>query len=414
MSDQPEPPGANRLARWTSALVGATSNRFWVTDTVLTVAWSTVGVLHLLIPDASLWEDSGNTYRAPGAIGWVLTAALCLPILWGRRFPTSAFFVSWSALFTLVATDRLVGLLPFVEWILIYGVGAYATRRRSAAVFAYMVVGLVGARLSDYAGFDWSSVIRNILMLTACWMFGRFAAASKRNARTKVELAEQRAIVSAQRAHTAVVEERLRLAQELHDIVAHSMSVISVQASMGSAAFDTQPNQTRRALANIERTSGQTLTELRGLLGVLRQDDGSRSTLTPAPSLRGVRALANSLEAAGITTTVVEDGPPALPAGVDAFGYRIVQEAVTNVLKHAHATKVTIEVHKTASAVSLRVRDDGRGHTFQPSNGGHGIVGMKERVATFGGTLTVGPVSGGGFEVLARLPYAADVTEVPA
>ena len=407
MSRLPEPSGEVRRVQRAWSLVGRSQNRHWIVDLALTLAWLIVGLLHLLLPDAPLWDDPpGLVYMSPGVIGWVLMIVMCLPILWGRRYPVLAFVVSWSALIGLVESDRLVGLMPFVEWILIYGVGAYSTRRRSIGVLVYMIGGLGATWLTDYPGFDGSAVVRNILMLTACLQFGRFAAASRRNALTKIELADQRAIVATHQAHTAVVEERLRLAQELHDIVAHSMSVISVQASMGSAAFDTQPHQTRRALANIEQTSRDTLTELRGLLGVLRLDDGSRNKLAPAPTLRDIRALANQLEAAGVATTVLEDDNRlVLPAGVDAFGYRIVQEAVTNVLKHAHATKVTIEVHTTTAAVSLSVRDDGRGHTFRTGVAGHGIIGMKERVATFGGTLTVGPVPGGGFEVAACLPF---------
>jgi signal transduction histidine kinase len=215
----------------------------------------------------------------------------------------------------------------------------------------------------------------------------------------------------AQRAHTAVVEERLRLAQELHDIVAHSMSVISVQAAMGSAAFDDQPSQTRRALDNIERTSRETLAELRGLLGVLRRDDdGRRVELVPAPTLSDVHQLAANLETAGVATEVVTEGPLALPLGADAFAYRIVQEALTNVLKHAHATKVSVEIHDDAGQLTLRIRDDGRGRDGGPTEpDGHGIIGMRERVAAFGGTLRAGSAAGGGFEVCATIPYATNV-----
>jgi signal transduction histidine kinase len=404
------------LAERVLSLTGRSRNRYWVIDVVLTAAWLGVGVLHLLVPDWGLWEDTaGTVYRSPGVLAWLLTFAMCLPILWGRRHPVAAFTVSWSALLALVVSDHLVGLMPFVEWILIYGVGAYSTRRRSVGVLGFMILGLVAASASDYQGFNSADVVRNVLVLTACLQFGRFAAASRRNARTKVELAEQRALLAAQQAQHAVVEERLSLAQELHDIVAHSISIITVQASMGSAAFDTQPHQTRRALANIERTSRDTLAELRGLLGVLRRDDGSRGARNPAPSLRDVPALVANVESAGIAATVVSNGPLALPAGVDAFAYRIVQEALTNVIKHAHATKVTIEIADSGAVASVRVRDDGRGHSYQTSTGGNGIIGMRERVATFGGTLNAGPAPGGGFEVHATLPYGSSIpTEVSA
>ena len=379
-------------------------------DTVLTAGWLALGGVQLLFPNASaLWDEPvAYHFRAPDAVASLLVIAVCVPLWFRRRYPATAFAVAFSALGGLVVGDYMVGVIPFVCWILIYAVGAYATRRRIAATVGVLLVVLLVAWYSNYSGeFGAVDVVRNAVLLSGCLLAGMFAAAIRRNARTQVELAEQRAVVASQRTHAAIVEERLRLAQELHDIVAHSMSVISVQASMGSAAFDRQPEQTRRALDNIEQTSRQALSELRGLLGVLRHDDGSRGELSPAPSLRNLRHLTTSLESAGITTTVTVVGPLTLPPGADAFSYRIVQEATTNVMKHAHASKVSIEINDDGQVATLQVRDDGVGHTGRTAAGeGHGILGMKERVATFGGTLRAGPVPGGGFDVYARIPYA--------
>jgi signal transduction histidine kinase len=382
-----------------------------VVDATLAAAWLILGALHLLFPDASLWQESSRRplFTSPDTVAWLLMIALCAPLVFRSRFPTTAFFISWSALILLTVGDYMIGLMPFVAWILIYAVGARFDRRRAAAALAFMVLGVLVAWGTGYPGFDAASAARNAIMLYGCLLLGVWSAAARRNARARLELAEQRTIVAAQHAHAAVIEERLRLAQELHDIVAHSMSVIAVQASMGSAAFDAQPDQTRKALTNIERTSRETLSELRGLLGVLRRDDGSRATLSPMPSLHDVHTLVANVRSAGIAVTVDVDDSLVLPTGADAFAYRIVQEALTNVLKHAHASHVTIEVRDSLSVVTLCIRDDGRGASARQgdASSGHGITGMRERVAAFGGTLRVGPAPGGGFEVVASFPYAS-------
>ncbi len=377
-------------------------------DVLLATAWFAVGSAQILFPQGGLWEDAGaGSYRAADVGAWLLTSVVCAPLAVRRRCPTAAFLVGIAALAAMVLADHLVGLLPFVCWILIYSVGTRAANRACVLAFVATVAALWLCWYSDYPGFDGNAATRNVAFFGACLIAGRFVAANRRSAATLVELAEQRSVVSAQSARSAVVEERLRLAQELHDIVAHSMSVISVQAAMGSAAFDTQPHQTRRALTNIERTSSETLRELRSLLGVLRHDDGTRGALAPSPSLRDVDTLLGNVEAAGVSSTLITDGPLLLPAGVDAFAFRIVQEALTNVLKHAEATTVLVDLHDSGSILTVHVRDDGRARlasTPGPAEG-HGIIGMRERVATFGGTLRAGPGESGGFEVTATLPY---------
>ena len=386
---------------------GAPARRVSSFDAVLAAAWFAVGSLQILFPAAGLWEDSGSgSYRAANTGAWILTLAVCAPLAARRRYPTGSFLVGITALAGMVLADYLLGLLAFVCWILIYSVGTRATNRGCVVTFVAAIAALWLTWFSEYPGFDGNSVTRNIGFFGACLLAGRFVASNRRNAATLIELAEQRSVVSAQHARSAVVEERLRLAQELHDIVAHSMSVISVQASMGSAAFDTQPHQTRRALTNIERTSSDTLRELRGLLGVLRHDDGTRAALAPSPTLRDIKTLTDNVETAGVTTTLITNGPFLLPTGIDAFGYRIAQEALTNVLKHADATSVVIELCDSGSVLTVRVHDNGRGHgSMSKAAGGQGIVGMHERVATFGGTLSAEPAATAGFEVIATLPY---------
>ena len=379
-------------------------------DLLLSSAWIVVGALQITFPNAGLWRDSGaGSYRTADVVAWILTVSVCVTLALRRWLPTTAFLIGIATLSAMVLADYLVGLLPFVCWILMYSVGSRATIRGCTAAFVGTIAALWLTWFSDYPGFDGNSIARNVAFFGVCLLAGRFVASNRQSAATLVELAEQRSAASTQLARSAVVEERLRLAQELHDIVAHSMSVIGVQAAMGSAAFDTQPHQARRALANIERASGETLRELRGLVGVLRNDDGSCGALTPSPSLRDIGTLISNVGAAGVATTLVTNGPFVLPAGVDAFAYRIVQEALTNVLKHTDATKVDIELDDSGSQVTLQVCDNGSAAATSPSSVavGHGIVGMRERVATFGGTLRLGPVERGGFAVTATIPYEA-------
>ena len=379
-------------------------------DVLFAVCWVAVGIAQLLVPHLELWDD-GLAYRPMSVVSWMLTALVTVPLLWRRENPVAAFVVSFGALSLLIIGDYNVGLLPFATWALIYSIGAYAERRWVPIPLALAVVGIVAAKLTSYPGFDWSDAARNLAFFATWLVVGLYVAASRRNTVWRLEMADQRSVVATQRARTAVVEERLRLAQELHDIVAHSMSVISVQASMGSATFDTAPGQARRALANIEHTSSSTIAELRSLLSVLRDDSGARVDLAPTPSLRGVDLLVANVEGAGLSTTLKVSGPLLLPEGVDAFGYRIVQEALTNVLKHAHASEVSITIHDDGHVVALHVIDNGIGTNVPNSvvSDGHGIIGMRERVATFRGTLRIGPTSRGGYQVLATIPYAASL-----
>jgi signal transduction histidine kinase len=214
-----------------------------------------------------------------------------------------------------------------------------------------------------------------------------------------------------------LAEERLRIAQELHDVVAHSMSVIAVQAGVGAHVLADRPDQARAALDAISATSRGTLNEMRRLLGVLRDADGERAH-APAPGLADVPQLVDDVRKAGVPVTLnVEGSSVCANGGVELSAYRVVQEALTNVIKHAGATThVDVNVHYLPGSLAVEVVDDGRGAAAHSSgNGGptengsagsgHGLLGMRERVELWGGELTVGPVSGGGYRVKALLPY---------
>jgi signal transduction histidine kinase len=223
------------------------------------------------------------------------------------------------------------------------------------------------------------------------------------------EAARNRRVAIQQEARRAVSEEQARIARELHDVIAHGVSVIVVQAGAAADVFDERPDRARAALDSIEHTGRDALAELRRLLGAVRPDPEADPT-HPPPGLDRIEELARSLKASGLEVVVRREGAPApVPAGVELSAYRIVQEALTNTLRHAQATRAEVIVRYEAAAVEIEVRDNGRGDA--PANGasgGHGLMGMRERVSLYGGTLETGAAAGGGYRVHARLPAAGE------
>jgi signal transduction histidine kinase len=217
---------------------------------------------------------------------------------------------------------------------------------------------------------------------------------AKRAERTREEEARRR-----------VDEERMRIARELHDVVSHSIGVISVQAGVAAHLLERRPDKAGEALATIRQASDEALDELHAMLGVLRQPDG-RAPLAPAPGLAQLDALVAMAEGAGLRVEVDARGAPHLPPAVDLACYRIVQESLTNVVRHAGASSVTVTVAADGDTLVVEVTDDGPGAPGAGNGNGtrQGIVGMRERARALGGTLEAGPRPEGGFRVSARLP----------
>jgi signal transduction histidine kinase len=208
-------------------------------------------------------------------------------------------------------------------------------------------------------------------------------------------------------ARRAVAGERARIARELHDVVAHNVSIIVVQAVAAEDVFDERPDVARQALQAIEATGRDALAELRRLLQTMRPDEPEgEDGHAPQPGLDHLDTLASTVKAAGLEVVVQREGAAvALPAGVDLSAYRIVQEALTNTLRHAHATRAEVTVRYAADAVAIEVTDDGSGGAPDPeAGGGHGLVGMRERAALVGGTIEIGAAPHGGFRIRAELP----------
>jgi signal transduction histidine kinase len=240
------------------------------------------------------------------------------------------------------------------------------------------------------------------IVLLAAWAAGRAVRAGRAYAEGLREQAERRAEAKVDQARRAVAEERLRIARELHDVVAHSMSVVAVQAGVGRYVIDSNPAEAARALDAIETTSRATLREMRQLLGMLR--DGTPGEMLSAPGLADIADLA---ERAGLRVDVAVRGMPReLPAGVDLAAFRIVQEALTNVVKHAGTGHGRVIVTYSDATVAIEVTDDGAG-AAGGGDEGHGLIGMRERVALYGGEFSAGPLPGRGYRVSASLPIGA-------
>jgi signal transduction histidine kinase len=346
------------------------------------------------------------------ALGYALGLLHTLPLVVRRLFPLAVLATTVASGLAFAALGLPPVFLGLAILVAVYSVAAYGDRWVSLSGLAAAVVGSAAIQLTP-GKFQWPTPVSNALVIGAAWLLGHFAHNYRAHAARLEERTAELEQAREELARRAVTEERLRLARELHDVVAHGMSVIAVQSGVGAHVADTQPQEAAKALAAIEVTSRAALTELRRLLGVLREDSQPQGDLTPVPGLGDLEGLLAEVAKAGLGVRLrVEGTPSPLPAGVDLSAYRIVQEALTNVVKHAGPARAQVVVGYHDHDVTLEVTDDGSGVGAPTGDGrarvGHGLIGMRERVAAFGGDLEVGPQPDGGFRVAARLPVAAD------
>ena len=373
----------------------------WVLDGLLALAAAAAGVTLLF---SVLPFDLGSP-RAVAA--YLLVAAHTLPIAVRRRWPLAALALGLASGAAFASLGLNLVTLTAAILVYVYTVAARCPRRVSVAGLAATEVVLVLVWLARPRSIgDGSTLALDGLIAAAAWWLGD----GTRRRQEAVVVARQRAAELEQArdelARRAVTEERLRIARELHDVVAHSMSIIAVQSGVGVHVLDSQPEEARKALVAVEATSRQALVEMRRLLGVLRQEAEPRGSLAPAPGLAELEELAAEVAKAGLRVDVrIEGTPSELLAGLDLSAYRIVQEALTNVVRHAGPATARVAVRYAPGRVELEVVDDGRGQAATVrGRGGLGIAGMRERAALYGGTLDAGPLPGRGFRVAATLP----------
>ena len=371
-------------------------------DAVVAFALAAISVGSLLVRDDPSWGAN-----RPVAV--LLALASTVPVAWRSQWPIAAAVIVSAANggCMIAAAPHQGAFQPFVALVLVaYSLGSNTTGRAvvlaPAASLAFLAV-LGGIAISR--GQDSGNVVPSTVWLVATWFVGRLMRRWRRRAAELEDLTHRLDAQRELQAQAAVAVERARIARELHDVIAHNVSMMVVQAGAAARVLEGNQQDVRTALDAIEGTGRQTVDEMRRLIGVVRSDDGL--ALSPQPTLRDLERLIANVRDAGLPVELrVEGSPVPLPPGIDLSAYRIVQEALTNALKHAGRAHATVVVRYERGAVEVEVTDDGEGPGTDTGTG-HGLVGMRERVALWGGELEAGRRAGGGFEIRARLPVGA-------
>ena len=325
-------------------------------------------------------------------------ALATLPLGARRYWPRVVLAVTAAAVAALNLLD--VAAMPPGFAVAAYTVAAHCDRRAAAqaavVTFAALTPAFVYSNDGNVGSFGF-----NLLFLAAAWILGDNLRTRRAYLRELEEKADRLEREREEHARRAAAEEQARIARELHDVIAHSVSVMVVQAAAGGEVFETNPQRAREALASVEQTGREALAELRRLLAA---DDGQG--LAPQPGLARIDDLVDQVRASGLDVHLEVTGDRGdVPAGVDLSAYRVVQEALTNTRRHACAKQGTVR-SAYGDDVTVEVVDDGAGPPATPSSGGRGLIGMRERVAVFGGEVEAGPRPEGGFRVRARFPVA--------
>jgi signal transduction histidine kinase len=339
-------------------------------------------------------------YRERDGVALLLILAATLPYYVRRRAPLAVYIVTMTAVVVLMLRGYGEGALALMLLLGAYTVGAWCPPRQVVAAAAVTAVLLVILLIGDAPDFGPGELVASSAAFGLALLIG-WTMQTRRQRIDAFDRDQQEV------ARRVAADERLRIAQELHDIVAHSLGLIAVQAGVGMKVVDSDRAEAQRAFENISSTSRSSLAEIRRLLGVLRSTDGMPA-YEPAPGLADLPRLAQDVTGAGLPVDLDVDGDiAAVPPGVGLAAYRIVQEALTNSLRHAEAHRATVRLDSSSGALLIEVADDGRGPNGRGS-GGHGLIGMRERVAVYGGSLDVGPGPSGGFRVAANLRYETD------
>ena len=334
-----------------------------------------------------------------------------------RRWPLGVLLVTLAAVLGLVMVKGTVGSATLGPIVAAYGAVAHSTARTAHRAIFAVVLALVLTWFLDPVDLSREGAVLTSSVFAAVLLLGTGTRDRRERSAADVLAAEQlaalereRADMERQRALQSATQERLRITRELHDVLGHALSVMVVQAGAAGRLLDTDDlERGREAVAEIERTGRESMTEMRHLLGILREgeSEAAASPRTPSPSLEDIDALVARVGEAGLNATVTVRGSRgSVAAGVDLAAYRIVQEALTNCLKHSGARQASVLVDYRPREVEVEVVDDGRGASATETEAvtGHGVAGMRERVAMYGGDLIVGSRPAGGFSVQATFP----------
>lgn len=373
-------------------------------------------LLTYFITTATL-DPPGPRITDSAGVAWLAASAACLPLVVRRRWPLPAWAVAVTAVTVATAAGAAgIGVL-FMTWLpiapMLYSAAATARRVMSAVAligtvaasavtipWLYSRTGTTPADAPDSEVPLWWQVELGVVVVSmvTAWVTGRLVRWRR----------AIRADHARRAARDAVADERLRIARELHDIVGHSLSLIAVKATVANHISDERPAESRAALQTIEKTSRSALTEIRRLLEVLRADDDKGVELTPSPGAANLADLVERLQSPRFRVDLAVSGTEDLPTAVGLTVYRIVQESLTNVMKHAEASRCRVTVRAADGVAHIEVSDNGRGRRQNRGRAGQGLIGMRERVTMYGGTLSTETRPEGGFRVTSDIPYTTN------
>ncbi len=371
-----------------------------------------IAIAQLTTPTYVAHTGDGYHATVPLATHELLIVTSCVPLIWRRRWPRAVFMI--------------VALVAFTQWTFGIGLAAYdlavmiamytvAAECAFRWAFAAGLVAELGAGLAVFSEWrddpgraSWKTMIPFSVFICAIWLCGLYLNTRRKYTRSLEERATRLERERDAQVQVAAAAERARIAREMHDVIAHSISVMVVQADGAAYTVEADAKRAKLAMEAIGSTGRQALMEMRRMLGVLR--DGGDATLAPQPGVDQINELLEQIRSAGLSVDLTIQGVPAeLTAGMQLTIYRIVQEALTNTRKHAGpGASAHVGLYYGDHAIEIRIRDDGRGVTRDDGRG-HGLVGMRERVAVYGGSVSAEPATGGGFEVVARLPLKEEV-----
>jgi signal transduction histidine kinase len=348
-------------------------------------------------------------FRSEDVLGGALVLMQTLPLAFRRNAPLGVLVVNSVALVSHSALGyEVVQAGTVSSLVAVYGVAALTDTRRSLiglAITAAAVAGFYATNRGDWNAVDIAATSATWAM---AWLFGTFVRLRGEQAEAAGARVASLELEQEARAREAVADERARMARELHDIVGHALNLIVIQSGGAQRVIETKPEVAREALGSIEATGREALVDMERMLGVLRPAEDGATQPGPQPDISQLDALAAHVSDAGIPVEVEVEGERRdVPASVELSIYRIVQEALTNSLKHSGASRATVTLRYEPDVVEVEVLDNGRGVTEKRDSsyrGGRGQVGMRERVALFGGEIDMGPVAVGGYRVWARLP----------
>jgi signal transduction histidine kinase len=380
------------------------ARKYWVDALIALLA--VAGALELVVARNSQSDPSTDLW-----LSILLLAVLVAPIFARRRFPFGAPAAYWvlAAAITFYDGDLIpfIGSLGVVGLATAFMLGNLRNGLKAGLGLAFVTVGIVIVVYNIPGSTTTSNYVFISLRFVVAWLAGY----ALRERAEQAEAAEERAIRAEREreaaARVAVAEERARIARELHDIVAHAVSVMVLQVGAVRHKLPDELAADRDALTGVERAGRMALAEMRRLLSAMRRD-GEEAELVPQPGLDGLDSLLAEIGRAGLPVELHVEGQPfPLPRGIDLSAYRIVQEGLTNVLKHAQASDADVIVRYRPDELGIEVRDNGRGHTSSDGRG-HGLVGVRERVKIYGGQMSAGTSEDGGFVLTTRLPLGGE------